>query len=192
MDIRFLESVLIVLALSLNVFLVAEYEGSNLKDLNLKKITLINVIFFLVQLISMTVGYLLTKVPFFREHATAEIKAMGYIDASVILLFIAAVMLFRALRRETIVEKLRELRYKRIFVEALAIAAMTFFAGIAGGFLGVSFWPSFILVFVLTIAAVTGGLYCGYTAGCRFRKLSYTMSFLLFLATGLEVLFRSI
>ena len=35
MDIRFLESVLIVLALSLNVFLVAEYEGSNLKDLNL-------------------------------------------------------------------------------------------------------------------------------------------------------------
>lgn len=192
MDIRFVESILIILALSLNVFLVAEYEGSNLKDLNFRKITLINVIFFLGQLISMTAGFLLTRVPFFRDHASAELQIMGYIDAAVILLFISAVMLFRALRREVIVEKLRELRYKRILAEALAISAMTFFAGIAGGFLGVSFLPSFILVFVMTVAAVTGGLLSGYTAGCRFRKASYTMSFLLFLAAGLEVLLRSI
>ncbi len=191
-DSSFIESILIVTALSLNVFLVAEYEGSNLRALNLKKIALINLIFFMGQLVSMTAGFMLTKIPLFQNAVSKELRIMGYIDAAVILLFISAVMLYRALRKEVIVEKLRELRYKRIFIEALAIAAFTFFAGIACGFVGASFVLSFVLIFILTILAVSGGLYSGYTAGCRFRKVSYAMSFLLFLATGLELLLRHV
>ena len=88
------EGLMIIVALSLNVLLVAEYEGSNLRILNAKKVMLVILIFFLGQMISFGVGYGVTVLPVFRRALTADLRAVWYIVSAVILFGIGVVMIY--------------------------------------------------------------------------------------------------
>ena len=186
------EMLLIVLALSFNVFLVAESEGSNLKILNRNKTAVICLIFLLGQSISMTLGYLVTRLPFLRPAVNGRIHMASCVRACVIFMLIGAYMFYKAARREHLEEHLQELRFRRIALEAVTVAAFTFLGGIGCGFMNLDLLVGFIMTFLITIAAVVGGLYAGYYFGNHFRRVGFGLGSAFLVFTGVEILMRFI
>ncbi|MDD3796901.1 MAG: manganese efflux pump [Lachnospiraceae bacterium] len=184
------ECLLIVIGLSLNVFLVSEYEGTMLKQVNMKKLLGVCGIFFLWQIASISAGYLITLVPFFQRSASADLKKMCYVIAAIILLIIAGYMLRRAWMREVIVERQAEIKFKRICLEAAVIAFFTFIAGIGCGFLGVRMIRICGILACATVLAVISGIYLGYHQGCLGRKQLYGVGGIIFLIVGVDIFVR--
>ena len=79
-----IEALLISSALAVNIFLTAEYEGSNLRIIRLKWVLLISLIFTAGQMISMGCGYLISTVPFFRMNRTEAIRSLCCVIAALI------------------------------------------------------------------------------------------------------------
>ena len=187
---RLIEELFIVIALSLNVFLFAQYEGANFRKLEKQEVMRVCLIFIVGQMVSFSLGYLITRLPFFLRAGSADLQSMCYMLTAIIFLLIGGYMLYRCRRREDLEERLRDLRYRRIAVEAGIVAVYTFACGIGCGFLNVNLVITFILVAFITILAVVIGLYTGYYQGYRFRKAGYGASCVLFLAAGVEILIR--
>lgn len=61
------ENLLIVVGLSMNVFLIAQYEGTMVRSIQLFKVCVLCLIFFAFQSLAMLSGYMLTTIPFFRN-----------------------------------------------------------------------------------------------------------------------------
>ena len=184
------EVLLIVIGLSINVFLVSEYEGTMLPAIKPKVIAAVCGIFFLLQIAAMYGGYQLAMVPFLRKSGSIDLKRMCYFLAVVIFFGLAAYMITKAVRREVIIEKAAEIRYKNILAKAAIIAVYTFLAGICWGFLGHEIGLACITVACATILAVLAGTYLGYRQGAVIRPGLYLAGGLLFAAVGIDVIVR--
>ena len=187
-----IELLLISTALAVNIFLIAEYEGSNLRTIRPKWVLLISLIFFAGQMISMGCGYLISTIPFFRVNRTEAIRALCCVMAALIFFVIGGFMLFFTWRSKQPEERAREVLYRRIILEAALVAVMTFGAGIACGFLMAKPMTMMIVMACLTLASAVAGLFVGFSQGARFRKAGYGISGALFVAMGIEILVRYI
>ena len=184
------EGLLIVIALSLNIIQVAEYEGSNIHKIKARNLMLVCLIFLLGQMISMGIGYSLTLIPFFRREISADVKAMCYVIAAVIFFAIAGYLVYKTCRKRDIIERVRELRYKRIALEAITVAVLTLAAGFGCGLLKLNPLHAFLSIAFITIAAVIIGIYMGYYQGQRFCRALFGISSIVFCLTGIELLVR--
>jgi len=187
-----LECLLILIALSINVFLAAEYEGSNLKSLGLKKILAVSAVFFAGQLVSFSAGYMLANIPFFKAAHSRELEIMCYALSAVIFLLLGLYMFLKAWKDKPREERACDIQIGRIALEACTVALFTFGAGLGCGFLEAPVVSSFVSITCATIIAVVIGLYVGFWQGARFRVFSYSMGCVLFVAIGVEVLIRYI
>ena len=68
------ENLLIVVGLSMNVFLIAQYEGTMVRSIQLFKVCVLCLIFFAFQSLAMLSGYMLTTIPFFSESSSADLS----------------------------------------------------------------------------------------------------------------------
>lgn len=184
------ECLLIIIGLSLNVFLVSEYEGVMLRRIDGKKFFCVCGIFFACQMVSMLLGYWITGIPFFRHSSSDDLKTLCYVLASLIFLVLAFFMLRKAWKSETVQERLAEIRYKEIFLEAAVVGGLTFLAGIGSGFLGLPIRAACITVACATIAAVISGIYMGFYQGCKFRPGIYGAGGIIFLFVGIDILVK--
>ena len=148
------ENLLIVVGLTMNVFLIAQYEGTMVRSIQLFKVCVLCLIFFAFQSLAMLTGYMLTTIPFFAESSSEDLRNLCYFLAGVIFLLIAAYMLYKAIRHEAIDERLREIGYRRIVLEALMVAAFTFLAGIGWGFIGHNIYMATGIIACATVIAV--------------------------------------
>ena len=185
-----LEGLLIVIALSLNIIQVAEYEGSNIHKLKTGNLMLVCLIFLLGQMISMGIGYALTMIPFFRREISADVRAMCYVTAAVIFFGIAGYLLYMSCRKRDLVEHVRELKYRRIALEAITVAVLTLAAGFGCGLLKLNPMHAFLSIAFITIAAVIIGIYTGYYQGQRFCRPLFGISGVVFCLTGIKLLVR--
>ncbi len=183
------EGLLIMLALAFVVFAVAEYEGANMKVLTAKKLLCVCLIFFLEQMIALGLGYALTRLPFIAKEKLAGTYTE---ETAVLYLIIGLWLSYRTWKWKQKEERLRELQYRRIALEALMVALYTFLAGIGCGLMTANLGEAFLIIFLSTILAVIVGLYTGYSQGDRFHRLGYGVSALLFIVTGIRVIVRYI
>lgn len=185
-----IEVLLIGAGLSMNIFLVSEYEGSMLKQVNMKKLFGVCGIFFLWQIVSILLGHLITLIPFFQKSSSEDLKKMCCVIAAIIFLMISAYMLYKAWKQEIILERLSEIQYKRVFLEAALVGFFTFLCGIGCGFLGNEIWKACGILACGTVLAVFAGIWLGYHQGCIFRRGFYGISGFLFLAVGVDIVVR--
>ena len=181
---------MIVIALSLNTFQIAENEGSNLHKLHISRLMLVCLIFLLIQMVAMGIGYSLTQIPFFRREISADVRTMCYVTAAVIFFMIGGYLFYKTLKKEELIEKLCELRYRRIALEAATVAILTLAAGFGCGLLKLNPVHAFVPIALITVLAVIIGMYTGYYQGARFRKIGVGTGAVVFILTGVEVLVR--
>ena len=167
------ECLLIIIGLSLHIFLVAEYEGTMLRQIHIGETDLCLRHFFCLADCGNVCG-----ISDYNDTLIQTVLAGSedfLRDVLVVIIFLgeAVYMLRKAWKREVIQERLSEIRYKHIFMEAALIGCFTFLAGIGCGFLGIHLVTTCVSMACATILAVIAGIFMGYHQGCRFRSGIY-------------------
>ena len=184
------EILLVIAGLSVNVYLVAQADGAVIRKVQPKKLLMLCLFFFVFESISMISGYQLTKIAFFRDSSSADLKKFCYFCTAVLFLIIAAYMLYKAFTKKDVDEHVGEISVARTIFQAVGVAVFAFICGIGWGFIGNNIYQATIVLACATVLAVIFGIYFGYNEGCRYRRTSFSVGGAMLLFVGVEILVR--
>ena len=185
-----LENTLIVLGLSANFFLLGQYEGSMVRRIEWKAVLMICLIAGGFEALAMLAGYELTRIPFFSNSESADLKNFCYFVAAILFLLVAFFMIYKAFRHAPVQERLHKIAYGRILLEVVLAAVFTFIAGIGWGFIGHNIILATSVIAGSTVLAAIVGIWAGYREGCRGRYGFYMTGGAMLAFVGAEILVR--
>ena len=181
---------MIVIGLSMNIFLIGQYEGSMIRRIEWKAVFVFCLIVGIFETFAMLGGYLLTTIPFFSASESEDLRYFCYFVAAILFLLIASYMIYKALRHTPVQEQLHEIGYRRIFLEVVLVALFTFLAGIAWGFIGRNIIMATCVIACATVLAAILGIWAGYREGCSGRYGIYCTGGVMLAFVGAEILVR--
>ena len=189
---NWMENLLIIAGVSLDIFAAMECQGSLVAKINKKNLTLICGIVALAQLITLYLGHFLSSL-FCRYRSVPDEKLLGQIISMVIFMILGIRLMVKAIRNEHVEEHLEHHLGIRRFVRMACISGIyTLLTGIAFGFLETNVLMILIMIVVCTVAFVIGGIYTGYRVGYEAKTKVYIVGALLLWVAGLDVLFGRI
>ena len=189
---NWMENLLIVAGVSLDIFAAMECQGSLVAKINKKNLTVICRIVALAQLITLYLGHFLSSL-FCRYRSVPDEKLLGQIISMVIFMILGIRLMVKAIRNEHVEEHLEHHLGIRRFVRMACISGIyTLLTGIAFGFLETNVLMILIMIVVCTVAFVIGGIYTGYRVGYEAKTKVYIVGALLLWVAGLDVLFGRI
>ena len=189
---NWMENLLIIAGVSLDIFAAMECQGSLVAKINKKNLTVICGIVALAQLITLNLGHFLSSL-FCRYRSVPDEKLLGQIISMVIFMILGIRLMVKAIRNEHVEEHLEHHLGIRRFVRMACISGIyTLLTGIAFGFLETNVLMILIMIVVCTVAFVIGGIYTGYRVGYEAKTKVYIVGALLLWVAGLDVLFGRI
>ena len=185
---NWMENLLIIAGVSLDIFAAMECQGSLVAKINKKNLTVICGIVALAQLITLYLGHFLSSL-FCRYRSVPDEKLLGQIISMVIFMVLGIRLMVKAIRNEHVEEHLEHNLGIRRFVRMACISGIyTLLTGIAFGFLETNVLMILIMIAVCTVAFVIGGIYTGYRVGYEAKTKVYIVGALLLWVAGLDVL----
>ena len=185
---NWMENLLIVAGVSLDIFAAMECQGSLVAKINKKNLTVICGIVALAQLITLYLGHFLSSL-FCRYRSVPDEKLLGQIISMVIFMILGIRLMVKAIRNEHVEEHLEHHLGIRRFVRMACISGIyTLLTGIAFGFLETNVLMILIMIVVCTVAFVIGGIYTGFRVGYEAKTKVYIVGALLLWVAGLDVL----
>ena len=189
---NWMENLLIVAGVSLDIFAAMECQGSLVAKINKKNLTVICGIVALAQLITLYLGHFLSSL-FCHYRSVPDEKLLGQIISMVIFVILGIRLMVKAIRNEHVEEHLEHHLGIRRFVRMACISGIyTLLTGIAFGFLETNVLMILIMIVVCTVAFVIGVIYTGYRVGYEAKTKVYIVGALLLWVAGLDVLFGRI
>ena len=189
---NWIEDLLIVLGISLDIFAAMECQGSLVARINKKHLSLICVLTAAIQLLALYLGYLLSSL-YCRKYPKTDEQVLGQVISMLIFLGLGVRLIVKAIRNEHLEEHLEKNPGIRRFVRMASVSSIyTVMAGIAFGFLGTNLAAILIMIVVLTVIVVTAGMYTGYRLGFASKSTVYVIGAALLLAAAVDVLIRRI
>ena len=185
-----LENTLIVIGLSMNIFLIGQYEGSMVRRIEWKAILVICLIVGIFETLAMLAGYKVTRIPFFLKSESVDLRSFCYFVAAILFLLIASYMIFKACRHAPVQERLHEIGYRRIILEVILVSVFTFMAGIGWGFIGENIIMATCVIAGATVLAAVIGIWVGDREGCRGRYGIYCTGGAMLAFVGAEIMIR--
>ena len=185
---NWMENLLIIAGVSLDIFAAMECQGSLVAKINKKNLTVICGIVALAQLITLYLGHFLSSL-FCHYRSVPDEKLLGQIISMVIFMILGIRLMVKAIRNEHVEEHLEHHLGIRRFVRMACISGIyTLLTGIAFGFLETNVLMILIMIVVCTVAFVIGGTYTGYRVGYEAKTKVYIVGALLLWVAGLDVL----
>ena len=185
---NWMENLLIIAGVSLDIFAAMECQGSLVAKINKKNLTVICGIVALAQLITLYLGHFLSSL-FCHYRSVPDEKLLGQIISMVIFMILGIRLMVKAIRNEHVEEQLEHHLGMRRFVRMACISGIyTLLTGIAFGFLETNVLMILIMIVVCTVAFVIGGIYTGYRVGYEAKTKVYIVGALLLWVAGLDVL----
>lgn len=185
---NWMENLLIIAGVSLDIFAAMECQGSLVAKINKKNLTVICGIVALAQLITLYLGHFLSSL-FCLYRSVPDEKLLGQIISMVIFMILGIRLMVKAIRNEHVEEHLEHHLGIRRFVRMACISGIyTLLTGIAFGFLETNVLMILIMIVVCTVAFVIGGIYTGYRVGYEAKTKVYIVGALLLWVAGLDVL----
>ena len=189
---NWIENLLIVAGLSLDIFAAMECQGSLVAKVNKKQLSCICVLVAIGQVVGLFLGHFLSSLYCRKNPATNE-QLLGEIVSMLIFMGLGARLLVKAIRNEQIEERLENNLDMRRFVRmTCGTAIYTVLAGIAFGFLETNIAIILIMAVIVTVAFVIGGMYIGYRCGFNSKTIVYGIGTALLWVAGVDVLIRKI
>ena len=185
-----LESTLIVIGLSMNIFLIGQYEGSMIRKIEWRAVFVICLIVGVFETFAMLGGYMLTRIPFFSTSESDDLKNFCYFVAAILFLLIASYMIYKAMRHAPVLERLHEIAFRRIILEVILVSVYTFMGGIGWGFIGHNIVLATGVIACATVLAAILGIWAGYREGCSGRYGIYWTGGAMLAFVGAEILVR--
>lgn len=189
---NWVENVLIIAGISLDIFAAMECQGSLVAKVDKKQLTLICALVAVWQLLALALGSFLSRLLYSNRLAHDE-KFVGLVIAAVIFFGLGVRLIVKAVKNEWVNERREETLETGKFLRMAAVTSIyTLLAGIAFGFLGTNEKLMLILVTGITVMAVVTGIYAGYHFGFEHKNKAYAGGALLLWIAGIDVIVRHI
>lgn len=189
---NWIENVLIIAGISLDIFAAMECQGSLVARVDKKQLTLICVVVAISQMAALCIGNFLSGL-LYRHEMARNGNFIGLVLAAAIFFCMGARLLVKAARNERVNEHREEnLDLKRFFRISAVAGIYTLLTGIAFGFLGTSLTVMLVTMVCLTVAVVVTGMYTGYHFGFEHKTKAYIGGAVLLWIAGVDVIVRHI
>ncbi|MDY4792909.1 MAG: manganese efflux pump [Pararoseburia sp.] len=189
---NWIENILIIAGISLDIFAAMEIEGAMLADVKRKSLIIACTLVALLQLIFFFGGYF-TCYQIEEYEVLKNAEGVGYIVAVVVFALLGVRLIAKAIKREFIHERRRDGIRVRDYIKIIAVTSFyTLVAGCACGFVGTSVIMMAIVILTCSVLVVVGGLYTGYHFGFESKTGAYVVGAILLWIAGGEILLRSV
>ncbi len=184
---NWLENLIIVAGISLELFAAMESQGSLVARVDKKHLCQICGFVAVWQMAAALTGYLMVAWVYQNERAYDE-RFVGIVMAAVILFAAGIRLLVKAVKNERVQEHLeRHLDFKK-FVHMAAVGGIhMLLAGTAFGCLSTQIWLMLSVVATVTVAVIVLGMYTGYYLGFRHKAKAYIGGAVLLWIAGLDL-----
>lgn len=185
-----IENVMIILGISFEVFAIMECKGSMVASIKKGQLTLIGMLFSMMQLVMFCVGHLLATQVINNSGSKDELF-IGHILAITIFILLGIRLVIKAIENEIINERLEEkIEWKKYILSIVVIEGYTVATGIAAGLCGSNCVNLIILVIIVTFVASLAGMYTGYRAGFEQKTKAYIAGGVLLIIAGIDMAVR--
>ena len=187
---NWIENLLILVGISLDIFAGMECQGSLVAKIDKKHLTLVCGLIAIWQLAALYIGNVLAGLLYINDLARNE-RFIGTVIAAVIFFCLGVRLIVKAIKNERVNEHREEnLGFKRFWRMAAVTSIYTLLTGIAFGFLETNLMVILIMIVCLTIAVVIMGTYTGYHFGFEHKRKAYVGGAILLWIAGFDVVFR--
>lgn len=190
---NYLQGILIVAGISLDLLATMEVEGAKLGEIRRKTLLLNSLLITGLQLGFFFGGYYIChyidQIEVFANEKTAW---LGEVIAFLVFALLGVRLFVKAIRHEFVDER-RETISRKTYVRIILVTTIyTLFAGCAKGFL--EFPPLFLLITIIicSIIVVFAGVYMGYMFGFRAKTVFYAIGAAVLWAAGVNILYHLI
>ncbi len=189
---NWIENILIIAGISLDIFAAMECQGSLVASINKKQLSLICALVSVLQMAALVVGYYLSVLLYQYEMARDE-DFIGLVIAAAIFFGTGKRLLTKAIRNERLNEHREDHLGIKSFLSMVAVTNIyTLLAGMAFGFLGTNLVVMLVTMVGLTVAVVVTGMYTGYHFGFEQKTKAYVSGAILLWIAGADVIVRHI
>lgn len=189
---NWIENLLIIAGISLDIFALMECQGSLIAKVDKKQLTVVCGLVAVWQMGALALGNYLSVLLYQNATAQKE-KFLGLVIAAVIFFCLGIHFIIKAIKNERINEQRKERIYIRQILPMAAMTSVyTLLAGLAFGFLGTSLLLMLVTIVCITIAEVVLGIYTGYHFGFVHKTKAYIGGAVLLWIAGIDVIVRHI
>lgn len=189
---NWIENILIIAGIGLDIFAAMEIEGAMLADVKRKSLLIACTIVTLLQLIFFFGGYFICY-EVEKYQVINDAQEVGYIVATIVFALLGIRLIVKAIKREFVQEKRRDNIRVRDYIKIIAITSFyTLCAGCVCGFVGTSVVMMGVVILVCSILVVVSGIYTGYHFGFESKTGAYVVGALLLWVAGGEILLRNV
>lgn len=186
---NWLETILVTLGISLDIFAAMECKGAQLSKIEKKPLVILCVLFAVWQTVALYIGSAAGSFLRMREVST---KGGNTQIISVAIFGVLGVLMIRkAWKNEPVIER-RDDRYawKSLIARLALISTWTLVLGVALGFLGTATVILLTAISAATVVVVIAGLHVGYHMGYEQKTKAYAIGGILLIAGAVDTIFR--
>lgn len=186
---NWLETILVTLGISLDIFAAMECKGSQLSKIEKKPLVILCLLFAVWQAAALYIGSAAGALLRMREVSPKGGNI--HILAASIFGVLGILMIRKAWKNEPVIER-RDDRYawKSLIARLSLISIWTLMLGVALGFLGTATVILLTVISAATILVVIAGLHVGYHMGYEQKTKAYAIGGILLLLGAVDTVFR--
>lgn len=189
---NWIENILIIGGISLDIFAAMEIEGAMLADVKRKSLVIACALVAALQLLFYFGGYFACY-QLGRYNVLKNAEQVGYVVAVVVFALLGVRLIVKAIKREFVHERRRDGIRVRDYIKIIAVTSFyTLVAGCACGFVGTSVLMMAFVILVFSVLVVVIGLYTGYHYGFESKTGAYVTGAMLLWVAGGEILLRNV
>ncbi|SDB19101.1 Putative Mn2+ efflux pump MntP [Pseudobutyrivibrio sp. YE44] len=184
---NWLENVLIIAGILLDVFAAMEIQGAMVSHIKKKTLLIACAVVAAMELAFYFAGYFLCTV-LVRRGDISDPIAYGEEIAAIVLALLGIRLIAKAIKREFIQEHLKETL--KVFEYTRMIAMSSLYTAVAGGvcaLVGITIWQLVITIIVISILMVILGLYTGLHFGFENKTIAYVAGAILLWGVSIEM-----
>lgn len=188
---NWIEGLIIVSGISLDIFAAMEIEGAMLQQVKKSTLAIVSALVTALQLTFFFGGYAVCY--WLTAHGYfADSFKEGSVLATVIFAALGIRLIVKAVRSEFINETRREIKV-RGYIRIIAVASLyTIFAGCACGMIGISPISTVITIIACSVVVVIAGLYTGFHYGFELKTKAYIIGAVLLWIAGADLLLKNV
>ena len=191
---NWIENLLILAGISLDIFAAMECQGSLVAKIDKVHLSILCILIAMWQMAALFIGnYISVLLYSYSGHIANDGKFMGFVLATAIFFGLGVRLIVKAIRNERVYEKREEnLGFKRFLRMAAITSVYTLLTGVAFGFLQTNLLRILIMIVCCTIVVVVAGMYTGYRLGFVHKTKAYIGGAVLLWIAGVDVIVRYI
>lgn len=189
---NFLESVLIILGIGLDIFAAFEIQGAMLAQIKRKPLIIACAIVAALELLFYFGGYAICRLLVLKNMLANPVN-YGEIVAIIVFALLGLRLIIKAIKREFVDESRKDGMKVWEYIWIIVVSCFyTLAAGCAYGLVGTSVLMLFVMILVVSVVMVVGGLYTGLHFGFENKTIAYVAGAVLLWAAGAEILLTKV